>query len=121
MFLLCVANACTVLILLGGINDLIDVRFNLNGTITCIFKAHNQPPGVKYCNASISYGINCATILGVYEGSSTSNMVTITAPVNTITNVTEYCYNITATAQNVKVNQIVVEGVVQRFFSNGKP
>ena len=113
-----------MLILLGGINDLIDVRFNLNGTITCIFKAHNQPPGVKYCNASISYGINCATILGVYEGSSTSNMVTITAPVNTITNVTEYCYNVTATAQNMKVNQIVVEGVVnQRIFSgsNGKP
>ena len=118
MFLLCIANAC-MLILLGGINDLIDVRFNLNGTITCIFKAHNQPPGVKYCNASISYGINCATILGVYVGSSITNIVKITAPLNTMT---EYCYNITATAQNMKVNQIVVEGVVNPpIFGNGKP
>ena len=105
-----VTNIC-----IGGINNFVQVSFILlRASVSigiCTFIGHNRSPGLKYCNASISYGIDCETSLGVYVGSSTSNMVT-TAPLDTITKITEYCYNITVTAQNRKVNQIVIEGLV---------
>lgn len=103
---------CVGIICIGGVNNFINVHFNLTGrTFICTFDDHNQPPGVKYCNASISYGSNCRIFLGVYVGSSTSNVVT-TAPLDLFADNTEYCYNITVTALNKNVNHIMVEGVL---------
>ena len=101
---------------IGGINNFIDVNFDhAERTITCTF--HNQPSGVKQCTASIHYGDDCNFFLDVYMGSSTSNFV-ITAPLAIIKNITEYCYNVTATIQGLSI-VTVVEGKFNLLKFNG--
>ena len=85
-----------------GINNLVNVNFDLNlKSIICTFL--NQPPNVmKQCSANITYGEDCDRFLGVFSGMGTGDTVA-TQQLVTIPGVAEYCFLVTAEINNVTV------------------
>ena len=78
------------------------MNFDLNQrSIICTFL--NQPPNIiKRCSANITYGEDCDRFLGVFSGMGTGDTVT-TQPLEAVPGVTEYCFLVTAEANNVTV------------------
>ena len=85
-----------------GINNLVNVNFDLNQkSIICTFL--NQPPNVvKQCSANITYGEDCDRFLGILSGMGAGDTVE-TQPLETIAGVVEYCFLVTAETNNVTV------------------
>jgi hypothetical protein len=85
-----------------GINNLVNVNFDLNQrSIMCTFL--NQPLNiVKRCSANITYGEDCDRFLGFFNGMGTGDTVT-TQPLEAVAGVDEYCFLVTAESINVTV------------------
>ena len=85
-----------------GINNHVNVNFDLNQkSIICTFL--NQPPNiVKQCSANITYGEDCDRFLGVFSGMGTGDTVA-TQPLESVPGVVEYCFLVTARTNNVTV------------------
>ena len=63
----------------------------------------NQPPNiVKRCSANITHGEDCDRFLGVLSGMGTGDTVA-TQPLEAVPGVAEYCFLVTAEANNVTV------------------
>ena len=71
---------------------------------------------IKYCNISISYGMDCEKILGTSGNMNISNIVT-TSPINNIPGVNEYCYSASASYGN---ETITIEGNLNIIIDSGK-
>ena len=70
----------------------------------------NQPPGiVKQCGANITYGEDCNRFLGVFNGMGTGDTVA-TKQLETVPGVVDYCFLVTAEANNVTV---LVDGTLK--------
>ena len=85
-----------------GINNLVNVNYDLSQrSIVCTFL--NQPPNiVKRCSANITYGEQCDRFLGVFNGMGTEDTVA-TQPLETVPRVAEYCFLVTAETNDVTV------------------
>ena len=85
-----------------GINNLVNVNFDLNQkSIICTF-LHQPPNIVKQCSANITYGEDCDRSLGVFSGMGTGDTVP-TQPLESVPGVVEYCFLVTARTNNVTV------------------
>ena len=93
-----------------GINNLVNVNFDLNQrSIICTFL--NQPPNiVKQCSANITYGEDCDRFLGVFSGMGTEDTVA-TQPLESVPGVVEYCFLVTAAAGTNNVT-VLVDGTL---------
>ena len=98
-----------------GINNLVNVNFDLNqGSIICTF-LNQQPNVMKRCSANITYGEDCDRFLNILSGMGTGDTVA-TQQLEGVPGVDEYCFLVTAESNNVTV---LVDGTLLSI-SRGK-
>ena len=84
----------------------------------CIYNSQ-QENTIQYCNANITYGLNCDKTLDIYMGMSEGSTV-ITPPIEGIPGVNEYCFSVSTSSGN---KTIIIEGNLNIFrpiINNGK-